>query len=226
MNGTFAVPQSAACPPQSVFVVDDDPTVRKGLARLLHTAGLTVEMFASAEEFLAHVRTSPTAGGCLVLDVQMPGLDGLQLQKALEAEERSLPIIFVTGYGDIPMSVRAMKQGAVDFLAKPFDGQSLLDAVAVALRKDQERRQRAAETAEIRKREQTLTARERAVMARVITGALNKQIAAELGIEEGTIKVHRGRVMSKMGVQSVAELVVLCAKLDTAGAPGGMRQAP
>lgn len=218
--------RDAADNAQSVFVVDDDPSVRKALSRLLSSVGLKVQMFESAEAFLAHTRASPPASGCLVLDVQMPGLNGLELQKELGGEARSLPIIFITGHGDIPMSVRAMKQGAVDFLAKPFDGQALLDAIGVALRKDLEQRQRCAEIAEIRKRELTLTAREHDVMARVITGALNKQIAADLGIEEGTIKVHRGRVMAKMGVQSVAELVVLCAKLDATSAPGGRLPAP
>ena len=213
--------------PQSVYVVDDDPSVRKGLCRLLRSAGYDVEVFSSASEFLArpcsdlpHSETpqskirNPQSAGCLVLDVQMPGLNGLDLQKALGGTERSMPIVFITGQGDIPMSVRAMKKGAVDFLTKPVDGQILLDAIAVALRQDQELRQRRAETTESRKREQTLTPREHDVMARVVTGMLNKQIAADLGIKEGTVKVHRGRVMIKMGVQSVAELVGLCARVD------------
>jgi FixJ family two-component response regulator len=142
----------------------------------------------------------------------MPGLNGLQLQEALGRDEDNMPIVFITGHGDIPMSVRAMKQGAVEFLTKPVDRRDLLTAITVALRKNQEMRQQRADTADIRKCEQTLTPRERDVMERVIAGVLNKQIAAEFGIEEGTVKVHRGRVMAKMGVKSVAELVGLCAK--------------
>ena len=199
--------------PQSVCVVDDDPSVRRGLSHLLGAAGYHVEVFTSADDFLAHERESPSRGGCLILDVQMPGLSGMDLQQALAAIEESMPIIFITGHGDIPMSVRAMKRGAVDFLAKPFEDEDLLKAIAVAMQRDQEAHVQHAEVAEIREREQTLTPRERAVMELVITGMLNKQIAAELGIEEGTVKVHRGRVMHKMSVPSVAELVGLCARL-------------
>ena len=208
-------PQSAPpqlAPPQLVFVVDDDRSVRKGLSRLIRSAGFHVETFASAEAFLKS--EGAAGGGCLVLDVQMPGLSGLDLQESLAKLTYSMPIIFITGHGDIPMSVRAMKRGAVDFLAKPFDGHDLLDAIAVALSKDKKARGRRAETAKIRKRAQTLTPREHEVMALVITGMLNKQIAAELGIKEGTVKVHRGRVMTKMGVWSVAELVGLCANAE------------
>lgn len=206
-------PPSARCLPRSdvVYVVDDDPSVRNGLPRLLRSAGFNVEVFASADDFLAG--EPPAEGGCLVLDVKMPGLSGLDLQKTLGRAEYSLPIIFMTGHGDIPMSVRAMKEGAVDFLAKPLDGRALLDAIRVALRRNKEASHRRAETEEIRKREQTLTPRERDVMALVITGILNKQIATELGIEEGTVKVHRSRVMTKMGAQSVAELVRLCGQI-------------
>jgi FixJ family two-component response regulator len=191
----------------TVYVVDDEPSVRKALSRLLRSAGLKCEVFASADEFLAHERESPAESGCLVLDVQMPGLNGMDLQEVLSAGEGRLPIIFITGHGDIPLSVRAMKKGAVDFLTKPFDDKDLLAAIAVALRKGEEARARVAEITQFRDREQTLTTRERDVMARVVAGLLNKQIAAELGIEEGTVKIHRGRVMQKMGVQSVAELV-------------------
>jgi FixJ family two-component response regulator len=191
----------------TVYVVDDEPSVRKALSRLLRSAGLKCEVFASADEFLAHERESPAESGCLVLDVQMPGLNGMDLQEVLSAGEGRLPIIFITGHGDIPLSVRAMKKGAVDFLTKPFDDKDLLSAIAVALRKGEEVRARFAEITQFRDREQTLTTRERDVMARVVAGLLNKQIAAELGIEEGTVKIHRGRVMQKMGVQSVAELV-------------------
>jgi FixJ family two-component response regulator len=191
----------------TVYVVDDEPSVRKALSRLLRSAGLKCEVFASADEFLAHERESPAESGCLVLDVQMPGVNGMDLQEVLSAGEGRLPIIFITGHGDIPLSVRAMKKGAVDFLTKPFDDKDLLAAIAVALRKGEETRARYAEITQFRDREQTLTTRERDVMARVVAGLLNKQIAAELGIEEGTVKIHRGRVMQKMGVQSVAELV-------------------
>jgi len=191
----------------TVYVVDDEPSVRKALSRLLRSAGLKCEVFASADEFLAHERESPAESGCIVLDVQMPGLNGMDLQEVLSAGEGRLPIIFITGHGDIPLSVRAMKKGAVDFLTKPFDDKDLLAAIAVALRKGEEARARVAEITQFRDREQTLTTRERDVMARVVAGLLNKQIAAELGIEEGTVKIHRGRVMQKMGVQSVAELV-------------------
>ncbi len=191
----------------TVYVVDDEPSVRKALSRLLRSAGLKCEVFASADEFLAHERESPAESGCLVLDVQMPGVNGMDLQEVLSAGEGRLPIIFITGHGDIPLSVRAMKKGAVDFLTKPFDDKDLLSAIAVALRKGEEVRARFAEITQFRDREQTLTTRERDVMARVVAGLLNKQIAAELGIEEGTVKIHRGRVMQKMGVQSVAELV-------------------
>jgi FixJ family two-component response regulator len=191
----------------TVYVVDDEPSVRKALSRLLRSAGFKCEVFASADEFLAHERESPAESGCLVLDVQMPGLNGMDLQEVLSAGEGRLPIIFITGHGDIPLSVRAMKKGAVDFLTKPFDDKDLLAAIAVALRKGEEARARVAEITQFRDREQTLTTRERDVMARVVAGLLNKQIAAELGIEEGTVKIHRGRVMQKMGVQSVAELV-------------------
>ncbi len=197
----------------TVYVVDDDPSVRKALSRLLRSAGLKCEVFASADEFLAHERESPAEGGCLVLDVQMPGLNGMDLQEALSAGEGRLPIIFITGHGDIPLSVRAMKKGAVDFLTKPFDDKDLLSAIAVALRKGEEARARFAEITQFRDREQTLTPRERDVMARVVAGLLNKQIAAELGIEEGTVKIHRSRMMYKMGVQTVADLVKLTSRI-------------
>jgi FixJ family two-component response regulator len=225
MKAVSRNPQSAIRNPQSVFVVDDDPSVRKGLSRLLQSAGYEVETFPSARAFLDRPQSAipnpqsesrnPPSPSCLILDVQMPGLNGLDLQEKLGGGEDSMPIIFITGHGDIPMSVRAMKKGAVDFLAKPFDRRDLLAAISVALSKDRAARQRRAKTQAIRDREQTLTPCERGVMARVIAGLLNKQIAAELGIEEGTVKVHRGRVMTKMGVQSVAELVKLNAEIGT-----------
>ncbi len=228
-SSALPVPTSAL-----VYVDDDDPSVRRGISRLLRAAGYAVEVFSSAAEFLARpvldfplsalpvphsdAPQSPIRNhqspSCLVLDVQMPGLNGLQLQEAMGRDENSMPIIFMTGHGDIPMSVRAMKKGAVDFLAKPVDRKDLLAAIAMALRQDQGLRMHRAETADIRQREQTLTPREREVMARVIAGLLNKQTAAELGIEEGTVKVHRRRVIVKMGVKSVAELVKVNAEIE------------
>ena len=198
-----------------VYVVDDDPSVRKALSRLLSSVGFDVEVFVSADAFLARERELPGRGACLILDVEMPGLSGMDLQEALVGGDGGMPIVFITGHGDIPMTVRAMQKGAVDFLTKPFEDRDLLNAVAAAVRKDAAARARRADVAEIRKREQTLTPRERDVMALVTTGMLNKQIAAELGIEEGTVKVHRGRVMQKMGIPSLAELVKLNAELGT-----------
>jgi FixJ family two-component response regulator len=191
-------------------VVDDDASVRKALARLIRSAGFNVETFASAKDFLK--RETRDGCGCIVLDIQMPGMNGLELQAVLDRAEDSLPIIFISGYGDIPMSVRAMKKGAVDFLPKPFDDHELLGAISVAMSRDKAACRKHRRDEKIRKHVETLTAREREVMALVVTGMLNKQIAAKLGIAEGTVKVHRGRVMTKMGVTSVAELVGLCAK--------------
>lgn len=198
-------------PDPTVFVVDDDTAVRKALARLMRSVGLNVEMFASAQEFLRRERVE--GPGCLVLDVRMPGLSGLDLQEALAAAGISIPIIFITGYGDIPMSVQAMKAGAVDFLPKPFKDQDLLDAIHQAIDRDIQRRQEQAQIAEIQDRVDSLTPREREVLALVVTGMLNKQIASELGTSEKTIKVHRARVMRKMQVMSVAELVRLAEKV-------------
>ena len=194
----------------TVFVVDDDPAVLKSLSRLLRSARLDVVTFSSPREFLE--RHDPSAPGCLVLDVAMPGLNGLELQEALTAKGSELPIIFLTGHGDIPMSVQAMKRGAVDFLTKPVNDEDLLKAIHVAIEKDRLQRQTRAEVAEIQQRLATLTPREREVMEHVISGQLNKQTAAELGTVEKTIKVHRALVMEKMKVQSVAELVRLAEK--------------
>src|SRR2546425_8233070 len=195
----------------TVFVVDDEPSVRKSLGRLLKAAGYRVEAFASAREFL---QRGPDVGvGCLVLDVQMPELNGLELQQALTETDRSLPIVFITGHGDIPMSVRAMKAGAMDFLSKPFDEKDLLGAIERALEKARRQSKQRAESADIKRLLETLTPREREVLLLVITGRPNKQIAAALGTSEKTIKVHRGRVMHKMQVQSVADLVRLCEKV-------------
>lgn len=193
-----------------IYVVDDEPSVRKSLNRLLRAAGYRVEAFASAREFLQ--RPADDGAACLVLDVQMPDLNGLELQQALAETDRLLPIVFITGYGDIPTSVRAMKAGAADFLSKPFDEKDLLDAIARALEKvGQESGERAA-AREARQLLSTLTPREHEVLLHVLAGELNKQIAAALGASEKTIKVHRGRVMHKLRVKSVADLVRLCEK--------------
>jgi FixJ family two-component response regulator len=190
-----------------VFVVDDNPSVRKSLSRLLAAAGYTVEAFASAREFLTR---GPSDGPCcLVLDVRMPGLTGIELQTALAAAGRRMSIVFVTGHIDVPMSVKAMKGGAVDLLTKPIDREALLAAIVRAVAKDTEDRSEEIRIAEIRQRVKTLTVRETQVFALVVTGMLNKQIAFDLGVVEKTIKVHRARVMEKMRTGSVAELVRL-----------------
>lgn len=190
-----------------MFVVDDDPAVRKSLARLLRSAAIDALTFASPEEFLAHVPTD--AAGCLILDIQLPGLDGLALQRELAARASDLPIIFLTGHGDVPRSVEAMKRGASDFLTKPVEDEILLRAVRLALEADRRGRNTRAEASEIRRRLESLTPREREVMEGVVAGRLNKQIGGDLGISEKTVKVHRGRVMEKMGAASIAELVRL-----------------
>jgi FixJ family two-component response regulator len=200
-------PATCHLPPPTVFVVDDDTAVLKSLSRLLRSAGLAVATFSSPRDFLD--RHDPNTPGCLVLDVAMPGLNGLELQQALMARGHERAIIFLTGHGDIPMSVKAMKRGAVDFLTKPVDDDDLLKAIRVAIEKDRLQRQAHAEVAEIQQRLATLTPREREVLHHVISGHLNKQTAADLGTVEKTIKVHRARVMEKMKVQSVAELVHL-----------------
>jgi len=189
----------------TVFVVDDDASVRKALARSIQTAGLNVKTFASAREFLDQgLARGP---GCLVLDVRMPGLSGLDLQAELNRRNVRTPVIFITGHGDIPVTVKAMKGGAADFLPKPFKVKDLLRVIQEALKKDERLQASRAENTEVQHRIQTLTPREREVLGLVVKGLLNKQIAAELGAAERTVKVHRGRVMKKMQVQSVAELV-------------------
>ena len=195
----------------TVFVVDDDSSVRKGLKRLLKSTGYGVEAFASAEEFLAY-DSGCDEPACLVLDVQMPGLNGLNLQEKLVLQDYTRPIIFITGHGDIPASVRAMKKGAVEFLTKPFDDRELLDAVQEAIRKDLQIRNVLSERENVRLRLAALTPREHEVLTYVIAGLLNKQIAYILNISEKTVKVHRGRVMEKTGVKSIAELVRLADK--------------
>jgi FixJ family two-component response regulator len=194
-----------------VFVVDDDPSIRKSLDRLIKSAGFAVETFATAHEFLErHCHEGPS---CLVLDVKLPGLNGLELQEKLLSREHAMPIVFITGHGDIPMSVKAMKKGAIDFLTKPFDDKDLLDAVQQALQRESNARAARDERKDIQRRLESLTPREYEILAHVITGMLNKQIAFALDISEKTVKVHRGRVMEKMGVDSLAELVRLTEKV-------------
>jgi FixJ family two-component response regulator len=195
-----------------VYVVDDDDSVCRALARLVRSVGLGVETFRSAPAFLGHPVANRCA--CLVLDVRLSGPSGLDLQKALDEGGCPIPIVFITGHGDVPTSVRAMKRGAVDFLQKPFDDQELLACIRRALARSGAERAERAERAEVERRARTLTPREREVMAQVVTGKLNKQIAGDLGIAEKTIKVHRGRVMDKMQAESVAALVRMAAKLD------------
>ncbi len=195
-----------------VFVVDDDSSIREAIESLVKLAGLRVETFGTAQEFLRSKR--PDLPGCVVLDVELPGLSGLDLQRELAAHGIKLPVIFITGYGDIPMSVRAMKAGAVEFLTKPFRDQDLLDAIQQALERDRVARQHSREIAELRERFDALTSREREVMSLVVAGWLNKQIGFELKISEITVKIHRGRVMSKMGAQSLAELVRMAQRLE------------
>ena len=195
----------------TVFVVDDDPSIRKALGRLLKADGFQVQKFQSAEEFLElHPVGTPA---CLVLDVSMPGLNGLDLQQQLADRNSALPIVFITGHGDIPMSVRAMKAGATDFLVKPFKSSDLLKAVRQAVERYAESLRADAEVQEIRKRFQSLSPREREVMTYVVSGRLNKQVGHRLGIAEKTIKVHRARIMHKMGADSLAALVRMAHRL-------------
>ena len=196
-----------AAQPPTVFIIDDDHSVRRGLSRLLRVAGVNAEAFASAGDFLA--REHHAGPGCIVLDVRMPGMSGLDLQAELTKADYSLPIIFISAHGDVPITVQAMKEGAVDFLTKPVDRDQLLDAIRAALGRDRAAREQLADLEQIRARLATLTPREFEVMTYVLAGLLNKQIARQLGIAEDTVKVHRGRVMSKTGVVSVAELVRL-----------------
>jgi FixJ family two-component response regulator len=194
-----------------VFIVDDDDSVRKALTRLIKSVDLTVETFASAHDFLK--RDSHNGPACLVLDIRMPGLSGLDLQDELVAAGRTLPIIFVSAHGNIPLSVRAMKAGAVDFIEKPFEDQTLLDAINQSLKKDRQAKLEQAEVREIQRRADSLTPREREVFALVVSGKLNKQIAFKLGTSERTIKAHRARVMKKMQAKSLADLIRLAEKV-------------
>jgi FixJ family two-component response regulator len=201
----------------TVFVVDDDESVRNSLRRLLQSVGLAVEVFPSAQAFLDRARSD--APGCLVLDVQLPGLSGLELQTELADTDAPLPIVFLTGHGDIPMSVKAMKAGAVEFLTKPFRQADLVHAIRNALERDRAARQERLELAELRRRHETLTPRERDVMRRIVAGMMNKQIAAEFGTSESTVKEQRAQVMLKMQVATLPDLVRVAGRLTRPSTP-------
>jgi FixJ family two-component response regulator len=201
-------------PTSSVFVVDDDPSVRRAIKRLVESVGLHVELFGSVTEFINSSR--PDGASCLVLDIRLPGISGLDFQRELVQAKNEIPMIFITAHGDIPMTVRAMKAGAVEFLTKPFRDQDLLDAIQVGLERDRVRRQRQAETAMLRERLESLTPREREILPLVVSGLLNKQVAAEIGATEATVKVHRSQLMRKMGASSLADLVRMSEKMGIA----------
>jgi RNA polymerase sigma factor (sigma-70 family) len=194
-----------------VYVIDDDPSIRGALRSLIHSVGLRVELLSSTGEFLQRER--PDVPSCLVLDIRLPGKSGLDFQRQLAEANIPIPLIFITAYADVPMSVRAMKAGAVEFLTKPFRDQDLLDAIQVALERDRKRRQQEAEIAILRARFEALTPRERAVLPLLLSGLRNKQIAAELGISEAAVKVHRSQLIRKVGADSLAELVRMAERL-------------
>ena len=212
-------PRAFSIPPADeqpvVFVVDDDSSMRATLTDVMRSVGLQVQTFASAREFMGS--KLPDAPGCLVLDVRLPGQSGLDFQRTLAESGMDLPVVFITGHGDVPMSVRAMKAGAVDFLIKPFRDQDLLDAVHAAIERDRARRQQLTGVADLEERYRSLTERERDIMAFVVVGRLNKLIAAELGLAEVTVKAHRSQIMHKMGAKSLPELVRMADRLS--GAP-------
>jgi FixJ family two-component response regulator len=195
-----------------VIIIEDDASMREAIMTLIETVGLNGHMYASGQEFLQHA--PPDGPSCLVLDVRLPGLSGLNLQRELARRGMDIPIIFITGHGDIPMSVQAMKAGAVEFLTKPFRDQDLLDAIAQALERDRAARRQRADMTALRQRYDTLTAREREVMRLTVAGLLNKQIASELGTSEKTVNIQRGRMMQKMQADSIAALVRIAEKLD------------
>ena len=200
--------------PPTVFVIEDDPSMRAAVEDLVRSIRLQVKAFTSPQEFLE--RNEPDAPGCMVLDVRLPGMSGLTFQKELMKEGFTLPVIFITGHGDIPMCVRAMKAGAFEFLTKPFHHQELLDAIHAAIERDRESRRETVVITDLRKRHATLTERERCIMTLVVIGRANKQIAAELNLSEITVKVHRGQVMRKMKAASLPELVRMADRLGAA----------
>jgi RNA polymerase sigma factor (sigma-70 family) len=201
--------------PGTVFVVDDDPSIQQGLKSLIRSVGLRVEVFGSARDFLQSER--PNAPSCLVLDIRLPGVSGLEFQKELTKVNIQIPIIFVTAHGNIPMSVRAMKAGAVEFLTKPFHDQELLDAIQIALERDRTRREQETEVAALKERFESLTAREQELLPLVLSGRPNKQIAAVIGTSENTVKVHRSNLMRKMQAESLVDLVRMATQLGISG---------